>query len=789
MLAIGDNEPNNTGATAQIIPLGDGPGQDRDLDIAGSISPNTDVDFFRFTAAMGDVIGLGCLGQGGLDPLIGITDLGEIPFIENDDHGGIATIYPAASPFPGGVLGTDSALTWVVPAAGDYLIRVESFNNATTGTYTLEIRSRRPAFEAKAQSDTQIIFLDLNGATVNAAALFGSGSSSAVLSGMPSFLAGWGLSGADATAVKDAIVAVVQENLDDLRLAGLNGDRDTDFIDGHFDVELRNSIDHADPFGQPNVSRVIIGGTIAQLGISTIGIAESIDPGNFGAEETAVVLLDLLSDPVPPPNANSINNMARDPGFTIIDAIGRVVGNVVSHEIGHFLGNWHTNNANSLPCIMDQGGFLAKNMGGIGPDNILGTGDDLDTDFVGDVYISSEAVAVGTERTDVRTAFALATGTTAPAPVFESTGVNVIDDSDRNGNNNGNLDPGETSVELTLQVINNGSLGATGVSATLVSNSANVSVTSAASAYPDLGIGISGNNNIPFVIAIDNAHQCGESIDLELQVSSNEGSSNVALSLDTGGPGASNTLFFDDMESGAGNWTVSGLWHLQANSACVAPPYQSSVTAMAFNQEVTCNYSTGAQAAGALTMSGDVAIPALALAAELTWFDYIETETFAGFDRYQVQVSTNGGGAWSVLLDGFAADAVWNQETIDLSAFIGNSIRIRFVFDSIDSQFNTFDGWYVDDVRIAVTPSVCEAPCIPADTDCDGDVDGIDFAVFASCFNGAGQPPRTTNCTTDESDRFDFDGDSDVDGVDFSKFASCYNGAGNPTRTLNCPQE
>jgi hypothetical protein len=68
-------------------------------------------------------------------------------------------------------------------------------------------------------------------------------------------------------------------------------------------------------------------------------------------------------------------------------------------------------------------------------------------------------------------------------------------------------------------------------------------------------------------------------------------------------------------------------------------------------------------------------------------------------------------------------------------------------------------------------------------------VDGIDFAVFASCFNGAGQPPRTTNCTTDESDRFDFDGDSDVDGVDFSKFASCYNGAGNPTRTLNCPQE
>ena len=49
--------------------------------------------------------------------------------------------------------------------------------------------------------------------------------------------------------------------------------------------------------GSPNVSRLIVGGTISQSGIPTIGIAQSIDPGNFETEETALVLFDVVSDP------------------------------------------------------------------------------------------------------------------------------------------------------------------------------------------------------------------------------------------------------------------------------------------------------------------------------------------------------------------------------------------------------------------------------------------------------------------------------------------------------------
>jgi hypothetical protein len=87
----------------------------------------------------------------------------------------------------------------------------------------------------------------------------------------------------------------------------------------------------------------------------------------------------------------------------------------------------------------------------------------------------------------------------------------------------------------------------------------------------------------------------------------------------------------------------------------------------------------------------------------------------------------------------------------------------------------------------ACQPLAVAAP-VPADVDCDRDVDGVDFATFASCFNGSGKPPRTLGCTSAQSRQLDSDSDTDVDGVDFSKFASCFNGAGKPPRSLGCPQ-
>ena len=132
----------------------------------------------------------------------------------------------------------------------------------------------------------QVLFLDFDGAFVDPSVF---GTDSGDLSPLADFLPGWGLGPDDESALIDAIVATFRENLhDDPHERGGNA---------RFDVDIRNSRDHADPWGEPNVTRIIIGGTREQLDFPTVGLAQSVDPGNFAREETGVVLLDQASSP------------------------------------------------------------------------------------------------------------------------------------------------------------------------------------------------------------------------------------------------------------------------------------------------------------------------------------------------------------------------------------------------------------------------------------------------------------------------------------------------------------
>lgn len=404
-----ESEPNDTVMQAQAIPLGTGMGQDVDVTVAGSMANAGDVDIYKVTLVKGDMLGIACHVVAASDPLTGVLDAAGSPFLENDDHGNLAAFYPPGSPWPAATAALDSALTFIVPADGDFLLRVRPANPSGIGGYSLEIRLRRAAIEVVYPTPIrQILFIDFDGATINALALFGEGGrTNATLSPLASFLGGWGLTAGDLNAVIDAILANIDANFDALRTMGLNGNFPTDMMPGHFDLEIRNSRDHPDPFGQANVSRVIIGGSISQLGISTIGIAEWIDAGNFSQADTAVVLCDLLSANASDPN--SVNSIPRDAGLSIIDAVGIVVGNIASHEAGHFLGNWHTVNSNGVNNIMDQGGDIL-NRAGVGNDGILGTMDDVDGAFQSDTFEPSEEVAIGMEKCDVNTAFALSTG-------------------------------------------------------------------------------------------------------------------------------------------------------------------------------------------------------------------------------------------------------------------------------------------------------------------------------------------------------------------------------------------
>ena len=57
---------------------------------------------------------------------------------------------------------------------------------------------------------------------------------------------------------------------------------------------------------------------------------------------------------------------------------------------------------------------------------------------------------------------------------------------------------------------------------------------------------------------------------------------------------------------------------------------------------------------------------------------------------------------------GFNKAPVWNAYEFDLTPFAGTAVGIRFRFNSIDSSYNAFRGWVVDDVK--VIGEGCDAP-------------------------------------------------------------------------------
>jgi Bacterial pre-peptidase C-terminal domain len=337
-----------------------------------------DVDFYAVKLRKGDVLAASVAGSAAH-----LTIFDTVPREVHGSDQDASGIYPASTPLPGG---GNAVADYVAEKAGWHYVGVSDGG----GGYDITVEVFRPKLEGSGA--TQTIFIDFDGARLNTA-IFG-GPGVRTLSPMRAFLGRWGLTRADENALIDAIVATVKENFQrDMVDSGLNG---------KFRVRILNSRDNADPFGKPNVSRVIVGGTIDESGIPTIGIAQSIDPGNFETSESALVLLDVLSGPS---DDDASLNAYLTSASNRIKFIGQAVGNVTSHEAGHFTGNWHVDQFNDILNLMDQGGNFPL-LYGVGPDGVGGTADDPDVDFGEDVFNPNEGFT-GIEDTQSRIAFVL----------------------------------------------------------------------------------------------------------------------------------------------------------------------------------------------------------------------------------------------------------------------------------------------------------------------------------------------------------------------------------------------
>jgi len=177
----------------------------------------------------------------------------------------------------------------------------------------------------------------------------------------------------------------------------------------------------------------------------------------------------------------------------------------------------------------------------------------------------------------------------------------------------------------------------------------------------------------------------------------------VGIELRDASQTSSTVFFYDKMETGVNGWTTAlyggatdDIWH------------QTTVDASAATHswwpgiDGQLDYWTGNR------INTAAISPAINLTTASAPLTLLFTENFyteRGWDYCMVDVSTNGGGSWSPLRGVYGTAPTgdsdgWRITTLDLSAYAGSTVNIRFYFDTGDTLYNTFPGWFVDDVMV-----------------------------------------------------------------------------------------
>lgn len=167
-------------------------------------------------------------------------------------------------------------------------------------------------------------------------------------------------------------------------------------------------------------------------------------------------------------------------------------------------------------------------------------------------------------------------------------------------------------------------------------------------------------------------------------------------------PPVERTILAESFDAGKGNWSLSGLWHVE--TGCLGA--RSGNASLQFNRADTCTYNTTAsdgkpgRALGGASLTID--LTEYRHAATLRFWHRFDVESYSGaFDTMRVSLRC---GTDVVKLASWDSRSLsptpWLAEEFALDACLGSHATLHFEFDSIDGVANDHGGWAIDDIQV-----------------------------------------------------------------------------------------
>jgi hypothetical protein len=198
--------------------------------------------------------------------------------------------------------------------------------------------------------------------------------------------------------------------------------------------------------------------------------------------------------------------------------------------------------------------------------------------------------------------------------------------------------------------------------------------------------------------------------------------------------------FYEDYESGLGTFSIDnnfgagdGLWHITTSCESLSGAH-SQPGSLYYGLEGWCDYDAHKPPDGTegIVTSEQINL-VMAKPPVVMHFNYsLETEgkSSTGRDVAEVQISQDSGPFVTLASNSDSTlndpSSGWEHKEIDISNFTGSKIQLLFSFRTGNHKDNSHAGFYIDDVEII--------GAYTGDFEPDGDVDGFDYALFASAW-------------------------------------------------------